>query len=312
MLKLEHVVLRAGGIEQAVDLLYQFNYIGPPYDDAAQDILRGFMTQTNDYSQIKHPTCILMDPYLLSTLFHCYHRGSGHWEMWTKDLDAVLERESSVGDDYLAKFVAFRVENTLVGLKALRLWQCQSYIVSDDRSSWANQVELAYNLARFSIADEPSKGLLDYRSFEYALHRALGFSISEVELIVWWELLCGFYCAHIPPRCDNESGYGRTLIRRVPLAKLGLREILSRYHLLEPPIRVQLSLEDVHEFNATFILSGPFNFQLTSNITQHLEFSPRDPNKILLYYDGEPFPAISRGGIYGHNRLSNEFDLMYQ
>ena len=80
--------------------------------------------------------------------------------------------------------------------------------------------------------------------------------------------------------------------------------LLSHFRLDQPPLSgSQLTPEDVRELDAAFIDSGPLRFQVTSNITKHLEFDSSDTDCICIYFDGQVNPG-ARGLIYEHNLIA--------
>jgi hypothetical protein len=61
---------------------------------------------------------------------------------------------------------------------------------------------------------------------------------------------------------------------------------------LEEVAETRISIQDhAGQFNAKFICSGPFKFQLINDLTSHLTFSPYDHQTILLFFDSQQYPG---------------------
>src|SRR5271170_3356429 len=135
LLRVERFVTKDGSLEMAVALLYQVNYIGPPYRKEDADIFQAIVKELKT-DLINHSDCLLVDPKLLRPFFSCFRKEAA------LDLrEALTEDVADVeNDDPFAAFVAFNTQNNLRGLMALWLWQCQYLIIGELQYSWAAHV----------------------------------------------------------------------------------------------------------------------------------------------------------------------------
>ena len=180
----EHPCIGKGNIDEAVELLYYFNY-GNELDDPPQFNIE-MRERVQEFSsfisnllseEIFDPGCILVDPKLLWTFHHYYpfggadfahmlcpgvlwdflyiqlHSKSGLEHLIFNTPEAVPPDERIILETIRSALMTnlFHRENGRAGLYSLWLWQCQREIIFDTisdqgRHKWAQHVEIAYNL----------------------------------------------------------------------------------------------------------------------------------------------------------------------
>jgi hypothetical protein len=282
----------------AVDLLYQVNYVGPPYQkedvDLVKVIVRGLQPD-----KINHPDCLMVDPKLLHYFFRCYDNND------TDGYNQISTPEPFKEDH--GQLLGFETENRDEAFLALWFWQCQYLVMDELQCSWAKQIEIIYNWICFlsmaprgilsaaaTIADDAT-----VNEFKRHIVRGLGLPAPKVDLKTWWQILCGYNCAV----AGGAFEFRKFFEPRPELAELG--SLLTHYQLGQPPPSGigQLTPEDVHELDAAFIKSGPLKFCITSDIKDHLEFDSSDTDCISIYFDRQVNPG-ARGIIYKNNLIA--------
>jgi hypothetical protein len=313
-----------GNVEEAVELLYYCNY-GPESDDTPQftgemakrAVDMGRHISKLSYDEILSADCILLDPKLLLTFRHCYDEDEftfvqrvypglihGYY-----DSKVARRKISLFGNSELNPYSGPRLtiglaENALMinlfhcntglpGLKALWLWQCQMHLISgpnfhDPTSGWARKVEVIYNWIRF-LTRPPTQ------------------QIGQTEEMFWmaverehrndYNLYKGSVQSFVLVYGGIQIAIADSAARRALVF-----DIIGR--LKNPVAEVGeacISIQDhAGKFDAKFICSGPFKFELTDDLASHLTFSPNDDQTILLFFDSQQYPG-ARLLIFKHN-----------
>jgi hypothetical protein len=243
-----------------------------------------------------------VDPKLLGSLLICY--GLNEQELGEAEMSlhlCQLLRRDGVGP-HLGRFDGFSsfvVENSELGLRALWLWQCQLLALSwlSDRSV-AAEIELMYNYLRLvSLSRDPNTSRVEKFFISLPEYRESSAKLSVAHLEKWRQVLCGFQCV-------VASKLQSTISSRIYRNWHLLEEFERQYQLHQPRDFIQLSPDDINEFDAAFVCSGPFKFEITDDILSHLKFKPGDPETILLYFDSQPRPG-DRALIFKDNHLAD-------
>jgi len=327
------VVEHAGDIDKAVDFLFTINYLGPPTSDKDVRFLRSLTSGLEQY-KINRPEGILMDPKLFGPFMICYGEDDFNLESLNSSFsqqdfmnysllgqniyppyDRLLEHYDKVTSftntgEHHGQAV-FRERYGQAAIQVLWLWQCQNFVLSRFRTSVAMEVEFIYNYIRLmyaSLWEHPQKDMSDMSNkFVNESSNVYGERVLDARLFPfeqWRFLLSGFWCVVAAQLQFNPSEFSQ------PSCSLW-KKFEQEYRLYQPRTPTQLSSDDLDEFDAAFICSGPFKFQLTDNICNHLKFKENDSLTILLYYDRGPCPgSTGRGCIFEGNIFAAGFSFV--
>jgi len=231
---------------------------------------------------ISHPEYVVLDPKLMVTFCRCYKTWSLDYFFTAfkiAERPAFNDLENGTEIAYHVPIQSFRTADNFLGFRALWIWQCQKTATSFGNGTWALRIEAMFNWLRFfeRYGSMESVERLATRFIDKAEAR---FGRPQyAELFEWLSVLSGVYCT-IPVRSYLQFP-GRTtcseIFRHAP------------YRQIRTPggqsIQSDLWLEESEEFDAAFILSGPFKLLLTDNIMEHLTFSTKNPQTLLIYYN---------------------------
>jgi len=296
------------------------NYTGLLTDFASADmqILHALTLEMTDYN-INRPERILMDPKLFGPLMICYGSFGFDYDSLSSILsqnafmDFSLLVQSDEQDPSLTPYDRITSFNSRrhrgqSGLQSLWLWQCQNLVLSQPQTSVALQVDFIYNYVRFmylSLWERPRP--LDVSDVEATFmnesRKIYGDQIFAIPppFEKWRLVLSGFWCV-----VAGRLGFG---LNELPERSWSLwKKFDQEYRLYEPRGPSQLFPDDLLEFDASFICSGPFKLELTNDFRDHLKFKKNDSLIILLYYDQQPCPGSNgRGCIFKGNIFADGF-----
>ena len=195
--------------------------------------------------------------------------------------------------EYALMVNLFYHKTGLSGLKALWLWQCQRNIICGPSliPEWARKVEVIYNWIRFFTRPLSIQQILP---MEIMFWNEANRAIRDVSRLF----------SHPLEFKDFVLVYGglNTAITNFGARRTLLRDTMWRleYHVKEVA-ETRISIHDhADKFDAKFICSGPFKFQLTNDLTSHLTFSPDNDRTILLFFDSQQCPG-TRLRIFENN-----------
>lgn len=253
--------------------------------------------------------CVLLDPKLMATFCRYYK----NWSLETFLTAFNIAAEPAINDprngtqiaDYYIPIQSFRTVDNFRGLRALWIWQCQKIAAEPGRAPWALRIEVMFNWVRFfyhygSIEsfDRLAKLFLHEAEAKYQ-----GVIVPRyADLCEWLSVLSGVFCTI--PVGESLQFAGRTSVSEI---------FKDPYHenrsLPIQSINSELWLEESEEFDAAFILSGPFKLSLTDNIMEHLTFSTANPQTLFIYYnDTQSDPGLS-AIMFRDNMITDGFEL---
>jgi len=269
--------------------------------------------------EILSADCILLDPKLLLTFRHCYDENEATFvctlepnlKRYVSEIEFVLsftptprdsrgveifmfsnsESEATPRPELISQAEdglmvnLFRLKPGLWGLKALWLWQCQRNIICGLnhalRPGWARKVEVIYNWIRFFTRPLSIQQILPMENMFLIEAKRAHRDVYDL--------------FHHPKFEDFVLVYGglKTAITNGVARSNVHHDIMWRLkYPVEEVAETRISIQDhADKFDAKFICSGPFKFQLTDDFTSHLTFSPDNDRTILLFFDSHQCPG---------------------